>query len=140
MSRTFDEIQIGDWASHTKTITETDIVIYAGLTGDFNPMHVDAEYAKTTIFGERIAHGPIAIGLVAHCIGMQLPGAGCILLTLNTSFHKPVKIGDTITARIEVVEKIAERKVVQFALTFTNQRGETVATGESMVSPPRRKS
>lgn len=140
MSKTFDEIQIGDSASHTKTITETDIVIYAGLTGDFNPMHVDAEYAKTTIFGERIAHGPIAIGLVAHCIGMQLPGKGCILLSLNNAFHKPVKIGDTITARIEIAERIEARKLVRMDIAYTNQRGETVATGDALVSPPRRKS
>ena len=137
MGRTFDEIRVGDSAQISKTITETDIVLYAGLTGDFNPMHVDAEFAKKTHFGERVAHGPISLGLIAPVIGMQLPGPGCILLSLSGDFKAPVKIGDTVTARAEVAEKLAEKKTIRLALSFTNQRGEVVISGEAMVSPTR---
>lgn len=140
MSKTFEEIEVGEWASNTKTVTETDIVLYAGLTGDFNPVHVDAEYAKTTKFGERVAHGTITLGLVAPVIGMQLPGKGCVLLSLTGNFHLPVKIGDTITARGEISEKLTEKKLVKMALSFKNQRGEEVVSGEALVRPPRTKS
>jgi len=140
MSKTFEEIEVGEWASNTKTVTETDIVLYAGLTGDFNPVHVDAEYAKTTKFGERVAHGTITLGLVAPVIGMQLPGKGCVLLSLTGNFHLPVKIGDTITARGEISEKLTEKKLVKMALSFKNQRGEEVVSGEAIVRPPRTKS
>jgi 3-hydroxybutyryl-CoA dehydratase len=137
IGKTFEEIRIGDAAQISKTITEADIVLYAGLTGDFNPMHVDAEFAKQTYFGERVAHGPLSLGLIAPVIGLQLPGPGCILLSLSGDFRAPVKIGDTVTARAEVVEKFAERKTIRLALTFTNQRGEEVISGEAMVSPRR---
>jgi 3-hydroxybutyryl-CoA dehydratase len=137
IGKTFDEIRIGAAAQISKTITEADIVLYAGLTGDFNPMHVDAEFAKQTYFGERVAHGPLSLGLIAPVIGLQLPGPGCILLSLSGDFRAPVKIGDTVTARAEVVEKFAERKTIRLALTFTNQRGEEVISGEAMVSPRR---
>lgn len=140
MGKTFDEIRVGDSAQISKTITETDIVLYAGLTGDFNPMHVDAEFAKKTHFGERVAHGPISLGLIAPVIGMQLPGPGCILLSLSGDFKAPVKIGDTVTARAEVAEKLAEKKTIRLALSFTNQRGEVVISGEAMVSPTRARS
>jgi 3-hydroxybutyryl-CoA dehydratase len=135
--KAFDEISVGESAEFSKTITETDIVIYAGLTGDFNPMHMNAEFAKKTHFGERVAHGPISLGLIAPVIGMQLPGPGCILLSISGDFKAPVKIGDTVTARAEVAEKLAEKKTIRLALSFTNQRGEEVISGEAVVSPRR---
>jgi 3-hydroxybutyryl-CoA dehydratase len=138
--KTFDEIRVGESAEFAKTITEADIVIYAGLTGDFNPMHMNAEFAKKTHFGERVAHGPISLGLIAPVIGMQLPGPGCILLSLSGDFKAPVKIGDTVTARAEVAEKLAEKKTIRLALSFTNQRGEEVISGEAVVSPTRARS
>jgi 3-hydroxybutyryl-CoA dehydratase len=101
---------------------------------------VDAEFAKKTHFGERVAHGPISLGLIAPVIGMQLPGPGCILLSLTGNFRAPVKIGDTVTARAEVAEKLAEKKTIRLALSFTNQRGEEVISGEAMVSPTRARS
>jgi 3-hydroxybutyryl-CoA dehydratase len=110
MGKTFEEVRIGDAAQISKTITEADIVLYAGLTGDFNPMHVDAEFAKQTYFGERVAHGPLSLGLIAPVIGLQLPGPGCILLSLTGNFRAPVKIGDTVTARAEVAENSPSRK------------------------------
>jgi 3-hydroxybutyryl-CoA dehydratase len=140
MGKTFDEIQLGESAQISKTITETDILLYAELTGDFNPMHVDAEFAKKTKFGERVAHGPISLGLIAPVIGMRLPGPGCILVSLTGNFHAPVKIGDTVTARAEVAEKIADKKTIRLVLSFTNQRGEEVISGEAVVSPTRTRS
>ena len=136
MSKTFDQIRVGDSASTSRTITETDIVMYAGLTADFNPMHMDEEYAKGTPFGGRIAHGTITLGMIAPVIGMQLPGKGCVLLGIGGSFFKPVKIGDTIKASATVVEKDERRGFVKMALAFTNQRQELVASGDALVKPP----
>lgn len=138
--KTYDEISVGNSAEFAKTITEADIVTYAGLSGDFNPMHMNAEFAKKTYFGERVAHGPISLGLAAPIIGMQLPGPGCILLSLSGDFKAPVKIGDTVTARAVVAEKFADKKTIRLALSFTNQRGEEVISGEAMVSPVRLRS
>lgn len=136
MSKTFDQIRVGDSASTSRTITETDIVMYAGLTADFNPMHMDEEYAKGTPFGGRIAHGTITLGMIAPVIGMQLPGKGCVLLGIGGNFFKPVKIGDTIKACATVVEKDERRGFVKMALAFTNQRQELVASGDALVKPP----
>lgn len=135
MSLTFDDLTIGDSAETSKTVTETDVVLYAGLTGDFNPVHMDAEYARTTPFGERIAHGTLTQGLIAPVIGNRLPGSGCVLLSMFSKFIAPVRIGDTITARAEVAELDARRRFVKLALIYTNQRGESVATGEALVKP-----
>lgn len=137
MGKTMEQIRVGDWADFTKTVTETDIVLYAGITGDFHSLHVDAEFAKTTKFGERIAHGPLTLGLIAPVIGMELPGKGCVLISLTGNFHKPVKIGDTVTARAEVAEKLEDKKMIRLALSYKNQRGEEVVTGEALVRPPR---
>jgi acyl dehydratase len=135
LTKTFDTIRIGESASASRTITQTDIVLYAGLTGDFNPMHMDDEYAKRTRFGERIAHGTITLGLIAPVIGMKLPGEGSVLLNISGSFLKPVKVGDTITARAEVASKDERRRFVTLKLSFTNQTGASVATGEALVKP-----
>lgn len=137
MGKTMEQIRVGDSAEFAKTVTETDIVLYAGITGDFHSLHVDAEFAKTTKFGERIAHGPLTLGFIAPVIGMELPGRGCVLISLTGNFHKPVKIGDTVTARAEVAEKLEDKKMIRLALSFKNQRGEEVVTGEALVRPPR---
>ncbi len=88
--KSFSEIQIGDKASFSKTITETDVYLFAGISGDFNPLHVDEEYAKTTDFGTRIAHGGLAASLLAPVLGMKLPGLGTVALETTTKFRKPV--------------------------------------------------
>lgn len=135
MGKTFDQIEVGDSASISRTITEADIVLYAGLTGDFNPMHVDEEFSKKTSFGGRIAHGTITLGLIAPVIGMQLPGQGCILLNISGSFYQPVKIGDTISAHATVKSKDYDRKFVSLSLFFINQNEDQVSTGEALVKP-----
>ena len=133
--KTYDEIGIGDSAQYTRTITGEDIDRYAEWTDDYNPMHMDDDYAARTRFGSRVAHGPITMGMIAPVIGMNLPGPGCILMTLNAEFKKPVKPGDTITARAEVIAKHEDKRYVDLALRYTNQRGEDVIVGSAKVKP-----
>ena len=105
----FEDLRLGQKASFGKTITESDIVLFAAVTGDTNPMHLNAEYAKTTIFGERIAHGMLAAGLITKVLGTQLPGPGTIYLSQSLKFRAPVRIGQTVTATVEVVALHPER-------------------------------
>ncbi|MCG6142925.1 MaoC family dehydratase [Leptospira bandrabouensis] len=134
--KSFLEIQIGDSASFTKTITETDVYLFAGISGDFNPLHVDEEYAKTTSFGTRIAHGGLAASLLAPVLGMKLPGLGTVALETTTKFRKPVYFGDTITCYVEVIEKVERLKAVRMKIVWTNQKSEVVSKGETLVIPP----
>ncbi len=132
----FDALALGQSAEFTKTITETDVVLYAGITGDFNPAHVDAVAAASGQFGERIAHGMLSAGLISATLAMKLPGPGAIYLSQQLRFTRPVKIGDTITARVEIVELVAERRHVRLATTCRNQQGKTVLDGEAVVLMP----
>lgn len=134
---TIEQLKIGDSASFTKTVTETDVVMYAGITGDLNPAHVDAEYAKGGMFGQRIAHGMLSAGFISSVLAMQLPGPGSIYLGQELKFVKPVFIGDTVTATATVAEIIAERGRVKMQTVVTNQRGETVITGTATIMPPK---
>jgi 3-hydroxybutyryl-CoA dehydratase len=133
--RSYDEIKVDDSVSFTRTITEVDIQLYAGITGDFNPIHTDIEFAKKSRFGERVAHGPLPLGLIAHLVGMHLPGPGTILLGMDARFMKPVKIGDTIAVTMRVVRK-AEKGRVHMEGLFVNQRGELVIKSQLEVLPP----
>ncbi|HNV57659.1 MAG TPA: MaoC family dehydratase [Smithellaceae bacterium] len=132
-----DQMQVGDAAEFAKTVTETDIYLYAGITGDFNPAHVNEAYAKNTFFKTRIAHGMLTAGFVSAIIANQLPGPGTIYMKQELSFLAPVRIGDTITARVEVLELLAEKNRVRLKTTCSNQDGVTVLTGEGLVSPPK---
>ncbi|MCE9596432.1 MAG: MaoC family dehydratase [Spirochaetia bacterium] len=134
--KTFDEIQIGDSASFTKTITETDIYLFAGISGDFNPLHVDEEYAKTTPFKTRIAHGGLAGSLLAPVLGMKLPGLGTMALEATQKYRAPVFPGDTITCKVEVIAKVPRLKAVDMKVTWTNQKGTTTGKGTCRVIPP----
>jgi 3-hydroxybutyryl-CoA dehydratase len=138
VGKTFDEIAVGETASVAHTITARDIDLYAELTHDYNPLHMDEAYATGTVFGGRIAHGTITLGLIAPVIGMKLPGKGCVLTSISSEFLRPVRIGDTVTALARVESKDADRRIVTLALTFTNQRQETVATGSAKASPKKR--
>ena len=129
------ELQIGDKASVTKTIGESDVYLVAGITGDLNPAHVNAEYAKNTIFKERIAHGILTTGLISAVLGMQLPGPGNIYISQTVKFTAPVKIGDTITAEVEVIEKNEEKNRVKLRTTCVNQDGKMVIDGEAVSMP-----
>ena len=128
-----DEIHVGDVAELAKTVTESDIALFAGVTGDFNAVHIDAEAAKKSVFGERIAHGMLSAGFISAVLGMRLPGPGSIYLSQTLRFTKPVRIGDTVTARVEVLEVIAAKRRVRLATVCRNQKNETVVEGEAVV-------
>jgi 3-hydroxybutyryl-CoA dehydratase len=138
LGKSYDELQIGEEASFTKTITETDVYLFAGISGDFNPMHVNEEFAKTTPFKTRIAHGALPQSLIAPVLGTKLPGLGTVAVEISCRFKAPTFFGDTITAKAKVSEKMEKKRWVRMALTWTNQRGETIADGEAVVIPPPR--
>ncbi len=135
--KTIDTIQIGDSASFTKTVTEADVVLYAGISGDFNEAHINAEAAKKGMFGQRIAHGMLSAGFISNVLGNQLPGPGTIYMGQELRFTKPVFIGDTVTATVTVTERIVEKNRLKLDTVVTNQRGETVITGTATVMPPK---
>ena len=136
-SLTIDELSVGDSARFTKTVTETDIAFFAAISGDFNPVHVDAEWARGSLFGGRVAHGPLTLALAAGVLGMELPGVGTIAVTNHIDYRRPVYVGDTITTLAEISERDVERNRVTVALTWTNQGGELVADGYAVVMPPK---
>ena len=133
----FEDLSVGQKASFGKTITEADIVLFAAVTGDTNPMHLNAEYAKDSIFGERIAHGMLAAGLITKVMGTQLPGPGTIYMSQSLRFRKPVRIGDTVTATVEIVELNAAKHRVTLR-TVCAVKGEPVLEGEALVAVPSR--
>ena len=128
-----EEMNVGDSAELAKTVSDADIVAFAGITGDFNPVHIDDAAAKESMFGERIAHGILSAGFISAVIGMRLPGPGCIYLSQTLRFTKPVRIGDTVTARVEVIEVLATKRRVRLATTCRNQNGDLVVEGEAVV-------
>jgi len=128
--------KVGDAAEMTKVFSEEDVFLFAGITGDRNPVHISKEFAAKTRFGERIVHGLLTAGLISAVIGMKLPGPGCLYLSQTLSFLAPVKIGDEITARAEIVEVISEKRL-RFKTQCINQRKEVVLEGEAIIVPPR---
>ncbi|WP_071025451.1 MaoC family dehydratase [Peptoniphilus raoultii] len=134
--KTIDQIKIGDSASFTKTITESDVYTYAGITGDLNPAHINEVEAGKGIFKTRVCHGMLTAGLVSAVLGMQLPGPGTIYLGQELSFTKPVYFGDTIEAKVEASEVI-NGKILKLKTTCKNQKGEVVLEGVATVMPPR---
>lgn len=135
--KSISEIKIGDFAEHSKTVSEADVYLFAGITGDFNPAHLNAQEAARGMFKERIAHGMLSAGLISAVLGMQLPGPGAIYLSQNLKFVAPVKFGDTITARAEVVDRNVDRNRITLKTTCTNQEGKLVIDGEAVIMPPK---
>lgn len=134
---TIDEVEVGQSASFTKTITEADAYNYAGVSGDFNPAHINEEYAKNTFFKTRIAHGMISAGFISAVLGTKLPGPGTIYLGQDLKFLKPVRFGDTITATCTVEEIIKEKNRLTLRTVCTNQDGEVVIDGKALVLAPK---
>lgn len=137
IGKTIEEINVGDKDFTEKTITETDVYLYAGITGDFNPAHINQVYAEGTMFKRRIAHGMLTAGLISQVLGMKLPGPGTIYLSQELKFMKPVRIGDTIHAEVEVEEVIKEKNRVILKTTCKNQDDEIVLDGKAVVMAPR---
>ena len=135
--KTLDQLEVGQTAHFTKTVSESDVYLYAGVTGDFNPAHIDESYASRTAFKTRIAHGMLLGGFISNVLGNQLPGPGTIYVQQHLKFKAPVAIGDTITTIAEVIEIISDRKRVRLKTTCMNQNGKMVLDGEAVVSPPR---
>jgi len=133
---TYDMIQLGDTASFEKTVSETDIYSYAGIIGDFNPMHINQRYAEGTKFGARIAHGMLVSGLFSTVFAMKLPGEGSVYISQELQFTAPVYIGDTVKATVTVLEKL-EKGRVRFDCLATNQHGTPVIQGSAVLSVPR---
>lgn len=133
----FDEISIGDIAQLSKTISKRDVELFANITGDENPVHLNEEYSKNTPFKKPIVHGMLTSGLISTLLGNYLPGRGTIYVSQNLKFFLPVYLGDTVTATVEVVKKINDKKRVVLKTSVYNQEGRVVVGGEAIVIPPR---
>lgn len=128
----FDELAVGMTAEYSKTVTDKDVMMFAEITGDFNPVHVDEAVAKETRFGGRIAHGMLSAGLISAAIANKLPGPGSIYLGQTLKFTLPVRIGDIVTTKIAVAELLPRHRV-RLSTICTNQNGEKVIDGEATV-------
>lgn len=133
--KTIHDMSVGDYAEFSKTVSESDVYNFAGITGDFNPAHIDEEYAKNTYFKKRIAHGMLSAGFISNVLGTKLPGNGAVYMKQEIAFLAPVYIGDTITARAEVLEINTEKNRVTLKTTCTNQEGKMVVDGTALLSP-----
>ena len=138
-SMTYDELEVGTQASFTKQLTDDDIIMFATTSGDVNPVHLDDEYAKTTMFKGRIAHGMWSAGLISATLATVMPGPGTVYLGQNLSFRLPVKIGDTLTVTLTIKEKLDDKKNLVIDCKVVNQDDKLVVTGDAKVMPPREK-
>lgn len=138
-NRTFDEIAVGDTASITRTLREEDIQLFALVSGDVNPAHLDADYAATDLFHRVIAHGMWGGGLISAVLGTELPGPGAIYLSQSLRFTRPVGLGDAITTSVTVTEKRSEHHVLLLDCRCVNQNGDEVITGQAEVRAPTEK-
>jgi 3-hydroxybutyryl-CoA dehydratase len=129
----YADIRVGDKGSYSKTVSAEDVLRFAEITGDFNPVHVDEEFARNSLFKERIAHGFLTGALISTVFGTILPGPNTIYLSQELNFKAPVKIGDTITAECEVLEKQDAKKILKFKTEVKNQEGKVVLDGQATV-------
>jgi 3-hydroxybutyryl-CoA dehydratase len=134
--KSIHELKVGDFAEWSRTVTEDDIELFAKATGDFNPLHLDQAYAEKTFFKGRIAHGLLSVGLLSSILGNILPGHGTIYLSQEVKFLSPVRIGDTIIAKVEVMELVPEKNRVKFRTSCINQEGKIVVDGTAWAMPP----
>jgi acyl dehydratase len=138
-NRTFDELEIGESATLQRTFAQRDIQVFAAVSGDVNPAHVDPEYAKTDIFHGVVVHGMLAASLISTVLGTKLPGPGTIYLDQTLQFRHPVRIGDELTITLTVLEKIPPHNRVNFGCKVVNQDGNEVITGIATVRAPSEK-
>ena len=137
IGKTIDKLKPGETAAFSKTVSESDVYLFAGVTGDLNPAHINEDYARNTFFKTRIAHGMLLAGFVSAVIGNRLPGYGTIYVRQELDFLSPVHMGDTITAQVEVKEILSEKNRVVLRTTCVNQDNVLVLDGEALVSPPK---
>lgn len=133
----FEDLTEGMSASFSRTVTESDIVLFAGVSGDMNPVHLDAEYAEKTVFKGRIAHGMLSAAFISTVLGTKLPGPGTVYLAQSLKFRAPVRIGDTVTATCEVVSLDGDKKRATLR-TVCTVAGKAVVEGEALVMVPAR--
>ncbi len=132
-TKLYEEFAVGDSATFSKTFGESDILLFAAVSGDMYGLHVDEEYAKTTRFGRRVAHGMLTASLLSTANALLLGRPGGLYVSQAVSFLRPVFIGDTLTARAEVVEMLPQKRRMRCRTTVVNQRGKAVIDGESVV-------
>jgi acyl dehydratase len=137
IGRTIGDLAPGDRAELSRRVERHHVADFVQAVGDFNPIHSDPRFAAATSFREPIAPGVFTAGLVSAVIGTQLPGPGAIYLSQTLKFHRPVKLGETITARVEVAEVLRERNRARLETVCVNESGETVLSGEAWVMPSR---
>ena len=135
----FEDLSVGQTASFAKTITEADILMFTAVSGDTNPVHIDAEAAAKSMFKQRIAHGMLSASLISTVLGTRLPGPGTIYLAQNLKFRAPVTIGSTVTATVVVTALDAEKKRATFS-TICTVAGKPVIEGDATVMVPSRAS
>jgi 3-hydroxybutyryl-CoA dehydratase len=133
----FEDLAVGQTAVIARTITEADIVLFAGISGDTNPVHINEEFAAGTMFSGRIAHGMLTASFISTVIGTRLPGPGCIYLSQSLRFKAPVRVGDTIWARATVTELFPEKRRAALSTTVT-VRDKVVLEGDALVMVPLR--
>jgi 3-hydroxybutyryl-CoA dehydratase len=131
----FEDLVVGQEASMSRTVGEADIVAYAALSGDYNPVHIDRDYAARTMFKERIAHGILSAGYISAVFGMQLPGPGSIYISQTLNFKAPVRINDVVTTIVKLVELIPQKKRARFE-TVCSVGGKPVLSGEAVLMIP----
>lgn len=137
MGKIISEISIGDKASFQKTISESDVYLFASISGDNNTAHLNEKEAARTVFKERIVHGMLTASLISAVLGTQLPGPGTIYLGQDLKFLAPVKFGDTIEASVEVIEILKDKNIVKLNTVCTNQYNKVVIKGVATVMPPK---
>ncbi len=136
-SLTINDVAVGDHVERTAVVSQADIDAFARLSGDFNPIHVDPEFAATTSFGRTLAHGPILSAHAAGLVGTQLPGVGAIGISSHIAHLAPVYAGDTVHTRVEVAAVDRDRRRLELAFTWRNQDGDLVGEGGAVVRPTR---
>ncbi|MGO1502413.1 MAG: MaoC/PaaZ C-terminal domain-containing protein [Marinobacter sp.] len=135
---TYNELNEGDTATFTRTLSERELVLFAAVSGDFNPVHLDPEFAANSMFGERIAHGMWSGSLISAALATVMPGPGTVYLDQNLSFKRPVKLNDTLTVNLTVLRKDPKNRVV-IRCVVTNQNNQKVVIGEARVLAPTEK-
>ena len=136
---TFKELVIGQQAEYTRTVSEEEVLLFAKVSGDTNPVHLDEAYAATTQFGGRIAHGMLTGAFISAAVALTMPGPGSIYLGQTMSFRAPVMIGDTLTVKLEVISKRERKNIAVLACKVVNQAGTVVVKGEATALVPTEK-